>query len=85
MITFGRPVEGTFERDGATLPVMRVPVVDDGVQVGWHEFWLDLADGEDWAIGTATRIAKARPETLAALGFRQSMRMKRPKKGTAGS
>ena len=79
MITFGRPVVDSFEKQGVALQVMRVPFEDDGVLIGYHEVWFDLNAADEVVVGTVTKMDRATKERFPTLGFRPTMRSKRSK------
>ena len=74
MITFGRPERRVWETNGVELETIRLPILNNDVEIGWHEIWLDLAVGEDnivdLAIGSASRVfGPLGPEQLRQMGF----------------
>lgn len=92
MIRFGAVSLSEWTKEGASLPVLRLPLELDGRIVATVELWGDLRmrpDGSAYlTVGSAVGgFAVIEPEDLERIGFRTSMQMRstRSKKGTAGS
>lgn len=84
MIDFGRPVKDVWVKDGADLPVFRVPLEVDGQIVATIELWGDIAvrpDGSAYlTVGAAVGgFAVLKQEDLERIGFRVGMVSKEPR------